>query len=254
MRSAILLLLLVCPCVVHGQKPIPALKEFDGDGKPTIIFAKITAKPGELIPIKAQTDGRIVEWKAVTPGISLIPGDFLKDTRVTIALALKPGTYTIHAVTAKGDVPSAITEVLVVVGDGPEPDPKPPTPPVPPDDNSLGGQIKKLYQADTTEGKAETLKKLNGFYKAVLGHLKNPSVKTVEDFKADFEAAAIEILSELDETSLIEIRRLISLKLLDVLGKDLTQNLDPDIRPKATKLLTEITTALSAIEATNKKR
>jgi hypothetical protein len=242
--------LVLVVCQLHAQKPIPALKEIDGDGKPVIVFTKITAKPGELIPIRAQTDGKVVEWKAVTSGISLIPSDFLRDTKVTVALALRPGTYVIHAVTARGDVPSAITEVQVVVSDNPEPEP-----PLPPDDNAIAGQIRKLYQSDNSENKFNTLGKLNGFYKAVLGHMRKPAVKTVEDFKQDFEMAANEILCDLDETSLIGIRRFISSKLLEVLGKDLSQNLDPNIRPKAITLLTDITNALSAIEtATVRKK
>lgn len=91
--------------------------------------AEVKAKPGRLVRLEAQTDGKLVRWAMASEDADLIP---FPDGRVAIFSAERPGRYLVLAWTAAGDVPSEAARCVVVVGE-PAPPPGPPQPPAPAD-------------------------------------------------------------------------------------------------------------------------
>lgn len=89
--------------------------------------AEVKGEPGAFVKVTAETNGKLVKWKALDRGLALFPVDLLKDTKTAVVTAVKPGKYRLQAVTALADEPSDIIETVVVVGN-----PTPPTPPTPP--------------------------------------------------------------------------------------------------------------------------
>ena len=98
-------------------------------GQKLEVPAEVRGTPGAFIRIDAKTDGKVVKWRAVDPGLNVFPSDLLKSTTSTVVTG-QAGRYRLWAVSALGDVPSDPAVCVVVIGD---PDPGPgPVPPVPP--------------------------------------------------------------------------------------------------------------------------
>lgn len=93
--------------------------------------ADLKADVGDFVAVRAETAGKVVKFKA-DPGLSVFPSELLKDTKTTVVVGKRPGTYRVWAWTAVGDEPSELAECTIVIGSSPSPDPpNPPTPPQP---------------------------------------------------------------------------------------------------------------------------
>lgn len=112
MRTAAALLLVLAPLTARADDA-PALK----------LPTEVTAKPSTITELKAETNGKVVRWVPLTPGLSLRPVD---DGR-TLLFAGPPGRYELLAYTALADVPSDPARVMIVI-EGVEPGPPPKTP------------------------------------------------------------------------------------------------------------------------------
>lgn len=115
--------------------------------------AEVRGEPGDFVQVKADTTGKSVSWRAVDPGLKLFPVDLLKDSKTAVVTATKPARYRLWAVTAEGDVPSAIAECIVIIGDPPPgPGPTPPVPPTPiPVDPAADAELVRKLSAALTE-------------------------------------------------------------------------------------------------------
>lgn len=94
-----------------------------------------------FVAVPATTEGETVRWRAVDSGLNLFPVELLKDTRVAVVSAAKPGRYRLLAWTCVDGLPTEAAECVVVIGipplpplppDPPGPGPDPVTPPAPP--------------------------------------------------------------------------------------------------------------------------
>ncbi|MFM8271389.1 MAG: hypothetical protein ACKODX_03560 [Gemmata sp.] len=128
MRLVALMLLALAPACAPAQDDAPALK----------LPAEVKAAPATIVEVRAETAGRVVEWVALTPGLSLRPTD---GGRVLL-FSGPPGRYELLAYTAAGAVPSKPARVLVVIA-GPVPEP-----PVPPRPDALTEKVKKALEGD----------------------------------------------------------------------------------------------------------
>lgn len=116
-RTALLLALVALPLAAQELK----------------LPAEVKGKPGEFVVISATTTDPQVRWFGIDAGLNLFPAHLLKDSKTAVVTALVPGRYRVLAVSAKGDIPSAFAECLVVIGDpGPTPTPTPVPDPTPP--------------------------------------------------------------------------------------------------------------------------
>lgn len=257
MRSLLLILITShCAWAQVGSDTLPKprpvgspkalIREEDSLGGPALILAgEVKINVGEFGFVKANTTGKIVRWKAVDAGLSVIPSELLRDTKTAVVIANKPGRYRLHAVTAEGDIPSAIMEVVIVVGDvpAPGPDPKPPEP-VP--DDPLTSKLKKAFDSDRSlVDSAKHLATLAGFYEAMANHTKGTSAKTVGELLADYRVA---IPTVLPEGSIPALRRACGEEIALLVGDDSEALLDPTLRPKLVDLFTRIQTSLKKIK------
>jgi hypothetical protein len=145
MRSAalILSLLLLSAAPPSESAPAPAAAaatpQVSADA-PTLDLPETVDGPvGGFITVAAETNGTVVRWHAIDPGLNLFPVELLRDSRAAVVTSSRAGRYRLLAYTALGDVPSDPETVTVIVGDAPPvpPGPQPPGPtppgPVPPE-------------------------------------------------------------------------------------------------------------------------
>lgn len=125
---------------------------------------EVKGDPGAFLQVPAKTDGKVVRWKAVDPGLNLFPVELLKDTKTAVVTAARPGRYRLLAVTARGDEPSDIAETVVVVGEAPAP-PEPGPGPTPPPDSDFARAVKAAYASETAADKAKLVGQLAALYR-----------------------------------------------------------------------------------------
>lgn len=81
-----------------------------------------------FIVVTAKTNGPVVHWVALDPGLTLIPPQLLRDSKTAVLMAEKAGRYRLLAYTALADSPSPPTITTIIV-DAASPAPSnPPTP------------------------------------------------------------------------------------------------------------------------------
>ena len=216
---------------------------------PPIKVADVHAVVGDWIVLRADTEGKVVRWKAVTPGIKIAPPELgLRDPKVALATCCKPGVYRVHAVTAKGDVPSEIVEFKVTVeGDGPTPVPPVPPgpiPPVPPDPTDpLTRKIRDALAADpgTPAQKREWAGALGGFYAAMAKHVEGYKDATVGELLSDYRVA---IPSVLPADAIKGTRAVAGQEVAAVAGDDAERKIDAATKAKLVDLFTRLAAAM----------
>lgn len=110
------------------SSPKPSILRAAAD--PTVkLPAEVRTKPGRLLKLSAETDGKTVRWAIASEDADLIPSE---SGRWAIFSAPAPGRFIVLAWTAAGDVPSEAARCIVVVGDAP-PGPAPGPAPIPVD-------------------------------------------------------------------------------------------------------------------------
>jgi hypothetical protein len=234
-----LVVVFVLPLRAVGDDPPPALR-----------VADVKATVGDWIVLRADTDGRVVRWKVMDRGLCIAPPELaLRDPKVTLATARRPGKYRVACVTAKGDVPSDIIEFTVTVeADGPTPPtpptPNPPTPPEPGD--PLVKAVRDAFNADPGDSakKREYANTLAGFYAAMAKHVGTDQVATVGDLLSDYRAA---IPALLPDGALPATRQACGQVVAALAGADADKVIDAALKSKLVDLFTRLSAALAAL-------
>jgi hypothetical protein len=225
------------PLRVVGDDPPPALK-----------VADVKATVGDWIVLRAETDGRVVRWKALDRGVCLAPPELtLRDSKVTLATARKPGKHRVACVTAKGDVPSEIIEFVVTVeADGPDPPPTPTPTPTPEPVDPLVKSIRDAFALDSGDvaQKREYANTLAGFYAAMAKHVSTDQVATVGDLLSDYRAA---IPTLLPDAAIPAARQACGQEVAALAGADPDLKIDQALKSKFVDLFTRLSAALAAI-------
>lgn len=145
--GALLLAELLACAVGYGQAPAPTLT----------LPKAVSGDPAAFIKVSATTNGKIVQWVAVTPGLNVFPAELLRDSLTTVVTGTKSGDYTLLAYTALGDAPSPPALCVVTINGPPIPPPPvvPPTPPPSAELQSIVAPI-KLVMATADRAKAAT--------------------------------------------------------------------------------------------------
>jgi hypothetical protein len=234
-------------CILLALALLFALRAAADDPPPALRVADVKATVGDWIVLRAETDGRVVRWKALDRGICLAPPELtLRDPKVTLATSRKPGKYRVACVTAKGDVPSEIIEFVVTVeADGP--DPPPPNPPVPPEPvDPLVNSVRNAFASDPGDAiqKREYANTLAGFYAAMARHVSTDQVVSVGDLLSDYRAA---IPTLLPDAAIPATRQACGQAVAALAGADADLKIDPALKSKFVELFTHLCAALAAL-------
>jgi hypothetical protein len=214
------------------------------DDPPPLKVTDVRAVVGDWIVLRAETEGRVVRWKAIDRGLRIAPPELaLRDPKATLATAARPGKYRVVCVTAKGDVPSEIVEFVVTVEvDGP--DPPGPGPPEPAD--PLARRVREAFQKDPGEApkKREYAAALAGFYAAMAKHVQADQVATVGDLLSDYRAAVPAVLPD---GAIPGTRQVCGEATAATAGTDPDRKIDAPLKSKFVDLFTRLASALDAL-------
>lgn len=99
-------------------------------GQSVELPATIRAQPGTFVLVKPVRleGGKAVRYFTPDAGLSTFPNELLNDPTCTVLVAAREGQYRVFAVTASGDKISPVSQSIIIVGDGINPDPQPPQP------------------------------------------------------------------------------------------------------------------------------
>ena len=210
---------------------------------PLTLPLEVKAKPGEFVVIRAKTDCKLVRWVLLDPGISVLPGELLKEQATTVVFGLRPGAYRLLAYSAKDDEPTLPAFCKVTI----EADTPPPPPdPVPPSD-PLAAKLQAAYTADKGDpaAKRNALPPLIGLYQAMQDHARtDATIKTVGDLLSDLQRTAKVLIAP---EALIEVRKLISAEIAAALGTSPALAFDATLRARAVDTFGRIAKALEAL-------
>ena len=103
-------------------------------GQSVELPATIRAQPGNFVLVKPVRleGGKAVRYFTPDSGLSTFPNELLNDPTCTVLVAAREGQYRVFAVTASGDKISPVSQSIIIVGDGVNPDPQPQPGPRPP--------------------------------------------------------------------------------------------------------------------------
>ena len=103
-------------------------------GQSVELPATIRAQPGTFVLVKPVRleGGKAVRYFTPDSGLSTFPNELLNGPTCTVLVAAREGQYRVFAVTASGDKISPVSQSIIIVGDGVNPDPQPQPGPKPP--------------------------------------------------------------------------------------------------------------------------
>jgi len=216
---------------------------------PSLVLPKeVKGEPGAFLRIAAETPGKVVKWRVVDGGLNLFPVDLLRDSKVAVVVALKPGRYRLQAVTALADEPSDIVETVVVVGNAPPPgpDPVPPGPdPTPPDPaDPLAKALQTLYVATADPDKAKHVKALASIYRQGAEFISTGDIATAGDLFGRLSTVSASLLPRVAIQSL---RDEIANELKKTLPANPATALTAEHRATAKKLFIRLASILEGI-------
>lgn len=209
------------------------LLAFAAEPTPVVTLpAEVSAQPGRIVRLQAQTDGKIVRWALASDDADLVP---FPDGKVALFSSPKPGRYLVLAWTAVGDVPSEAARCVVVVG-GPTPPPGPADP--------LAADLRRLFDSDATKDKAAHLAQLAAVYREAVKFADHPDVRTAAELAGRIRAAANSLLPA---DALVPLRKRVAEEVARHLPADGDRDLDPATRKTAAELFDRVATALEAV-------
>jgi hypothetical protein len=171
--------------------------------------------PGQFITIKPiKIDGKMVQYYAIDPGLSVFPAALLVDPTATVVSAVQPGNYRLLAWTAVADKPSPASLIRVSIG---KVNPPMPTPPI----DSLQLDIQSIYAALSEPDKDETRRSMVQVYKACSE--KSKTATSVNDLFIRLQ----EQTKKLPQGKLLPIRQRISSEIEKIVGTDPDAQLTP---------------------------
>jgi hypothetical protein len=171
--------------------------------------------PGQFITIKpTKTDGKMIQYYAIDPGLSVFPAALLVDPTATVVSAVQPGNYRLLAWTAVADKPSPASLIRVSIG---KVNPPMPTPPI----DSLQLDIQSIYAALNEPDKDETRRSMVQVYKTCSE--KSKTATSVNDLFLRLQ----EQTKKLPQGKLLPIRQRISSEIEKIVGTDPDAQLTP---------------------------
>lgn len=201
---------------------------------------RVRGEAGAFLRVAATTEGKQVRWVALTPGLSVFPADLLRDSRTTVVVALRPGSYRLLAITAVADELSEPAVCVVEVGS----EPAPPGPePVPPDD-ALARELARLYAADPGADRAAHVRALAAFYRQAARTVATAELRTAGDLYTVLRQAATAVLPD---DALVGVRRRIATELKGVLPTRPDAPLSETHRTAACALFGRLASLLEAL-------
>jgi hypothetical protein len=157
---------------------------------------EVKGQVGQFLRVPAKTDGTIVQWYSLDPGLNVFPVDLLKDSKTAVIVGTKEGRFRLMAYTALKDTPSLPAVCVIVIGDAPDPGPTP-TPPGPTPPPPIPGDGLKVLIVTESGDKLTSAQQGIIFGEKVRGYLrekaaKGPDGKTPEFrvFDKDVDASA----------------------------------------------------------------
>ena len=209
---------------------LPLLLAAPSAAPPTISLpAEVSAKPGRIAAVRADTDGNVVRWVLASADADLVP--LPTDGKTALFCSPTPGRYVVFAWTAAGDVPSEAARCVVVVGDAPSPPPA----------DAFTADIRKLLAADATPDKAAHVAQLAAVYREAGKYAAQADVATAGDLAARIRAA---VSSLLPADALTAVRKRLAEEIAKTLPDDGEKPLDADTRKSAAALFARIATSL----------
>lgn len=170
--------------------------------------SEFRGEPGQFVTIKpSKTDGKIVQYYSIDPGLSVFPANLLVDPTATVVSAVQPGNYRLLAWTAIADKPSPATLIRVTIG---KVEPPMPTPPI----DSLQLDIESIYAALNEPDKEQTRATMAQVYRAC-GE-KSKSATTTNDLFLKLQAET----QKIPQGKLTPIRRRITTEIEKIVGSD----------------------------------
>ena len=177
--------------------------------------ADFKGDPGQFITIKPiKTDGKMVQYYAIDPGLSVFPAALLVDPTATVVSAVQPGNYRLLAWTAVADKPSPASLIKVTIG---KVAPPMPTPPV----DSLQLDLESIYAALNEPDKDETRRLMVQVYQ--ICREKSKTATSVNDLFLRLQ----EQTQKIPQGKLTPIRRRISTEIERIVGSDSEAQLTP---------------------------
>ena len=220
----------------EAQEPKKPLVKDDAYIK---IAEKIQAKPGRLLKISVQTNGKIVKWFSASDENDLVVSD---SGLWAIFCAVNPGEYRIFVYTSINDVPTDPQLCLVTVA-GQQPQPNPPTPVDPA--SAFEIKLKSIIDKNQELKKNESLKALSSVYGKLSLASQDESYKTIKDL---YEYGIKLSLSSLTAEEIQEVRDFIG-SYLNALAPTSTEKTinknDRDLFSREFKMISEILGKLS---------
>lgn len=171
--------------------------------------SEFRGEPGQFVTVKpTKTDGKIIQYYSIDPGLSVFPANLLVDPTATVVSAVQPGNYRLLAWTAIADKPSPASLIRVSIGKV--------DPPMPID--SLQLDIESIYAALNEPDKATTRSTMAQVYRAC-GE-KSKTATTTNDLFLKLQAET----QKIPQGKLVPIRRRITTEIEKIVGSD------PDIQ------------------------
>lgn len=167
--------------------------------------SEFKGEPGQFITVKPnKTDGKIVQYYSIDPGLSVFPANLLVDPTATVVSAVQPGNYRLLAWTAVADKPSPASLIRVTIGKV--------EPPMPID--SLQIDLESIYAALNETDKDETKEAMIRVYRVCADKAKNAT--TVNDLFLKLQNET----QKLPQGKLVAVRRRISTEIDKIVGSD----------------------------------
>jgi len=206
------------------------------------LFGQLSVPPeirGEVagfVTVTATTDGKLVRFIPLDPGLNVFPSDLLSDRKSTVVSAALPGRYRLLAYSCVVDVPTppAITTIIIGQAPGPDPGPQP---------DALATALKGILGGLQEQGQADQLARLIETYRQAETIAVNPSIQTTENlYQAMVKARKA---AGVRDGSLTAIRERIAQEWAASMGT-VDVPLSPVLRDRAAKLSARVRSALES--------
>lgn len=139
------------------------------------IADKVQAKPGRLVKLTVQTNGKIVKWFSASDENDLVVSD---SGLWAIFCATNPGDYRIFVYTSVNDIPTD-PELCLVTVSGAQPPPVPPTPINPA--SAFESKLKSIIDLNQNPKKNDSIKSLAGVYAKLAVASQDEKYKTIKE-------------------------------------------------------------------------
>jgi hypothetical protein len=189
---------------------------------------EVTAAPGRLVKLKAETAGTFVKWALASDDADLVP---FPDGKLAVFAAAKPGRYLVLAWTAIDGIPSDAARCVVVVGEA-----KP--------EEGFAEEVRKLLDADVSPEKAKHVRLLAEAYRNAAVAAEKPEVRTLGQLAERLKSLGFALPAD----ALVPLRKRIAVEVQRTLPADGTRLLDAKDRRTAAQLFDRIATILEGLK------